>query len=247
MTDMFSTLFHLFVYDPLYNGLIFLIGFIPNHDVGIAVVILTIVARIILYPLSKRAVAAQMAMKAVTPEIEALKKKFEKDKEAQSKAIFALYRERGIKPFSGILLVLIQFPILIGLYWVFALGGLPTVVPELLYSWVRVPDVVNMDFLGLISMTGHSIFLAITSAVTQFVYTRLSMGPAATVDPSPIESTLSGDMAKTFDMQARYVLPLMIGGIAYSVAAAAPLYWTVGNLFMIGQELAAGRRFTPKA
>ena len=240
---MISFVFKSLIYDPLYNGLIFLIGIIPTHDVGVAVILLTLVARIILYPLSKRAVAAQMAMKSVTPDIEALKKKHEKDREAQSKAIFALYKERNIKPFSGIALLLVQFPILIGLYWVFSRGGLPNVDASLLYSFVHVPVAINMNFLGIINMSGHSFVLALTAAITQFLYTRLSMGPASTIDADPLESTLSGDMAKTFDVQARYVLPVMIGGIAYSIGAAAPLYWTAGNLFMLAQEYASGRRF----
>jgi len=105
---------------------------------------------------------------------------------------------------------------------------------------------VNMEFLGLLDMRSHSIVLAVLAAVTQFVYTRLSMGPAAAKDPSPVESSLSGDMAKSFDLQARYVLPAMIGVISYSVAAAAPLYWTTSNLFMIAQEYFSGKRFSDK-
>jgi membrane protein insertase Oxa1/YidC/SpoIIIJ len=95
-------------------------------------------------------------------------------------------------------------------------------------------------------MHSHSVLLAALAAISQFVYTRLSMGPAATKDPSPVESSLSGDMAKSFDMQARYVLPVMIGVIAYTVAAAAPLYWLTSNIFMICQEYLSGRRFNFK-
>ncbi len=239
---MISTAFHAVIYDPLYNGLVFLVGFLPTHDVGIAVIILTIIVRFILFPLSRRAVAAQMAMKDIAPEVEALKKKIP-NREEQSKAIFALYKERGIHPFSGFLILLLQFPVLIGLYWVFSRGGLTAIEPSMLYPFVHVPAAVNMEFLGLLDMHSHSIVLAILAAVTQFAYTRLSMGPAATKDPSPVESSLSGDMAKSFDVQARYVLPAMIGVIAYSVAAAAPLYWVTSNLFMIIQELLSGRRF----
>lgn len=239
---MISTAFHTTIYDPLYNGLVYLVGLIPSHDVGIAVIILTIIVRFILYPLSKRAVAAQMAMKDIAPDIEALKKKIT-NREEQSKAIFALYKERGIHPFAGVALVLLQFPVLIGLYFVFAHGGLEEVDSSILYFFVRVPDAVNSSFLGLIDMHSHSILLAALAAVSQFVYTRLSMGPPATKDPSPVESSLSGDMAKSFDMQARYVLPVMIGVIAYTVAAAAPLYWLTSNVFMIIQEYLSGRRF----
>lgn len=241
---MISAAFHAAIYDPLYNALVFLVDIIPGHDVGFAVIALTIIVRIILFPLSRRAVDAQMAMKKIAPDVEEIKKKFKDDREKQSRAIFALYKERGIHPFAGLGLVLIQFPILIGLYWVFSHGGFPAIDGSLLYGFVHVPASINMGFLGLIPMAGHSIALGVTAALTQFVYTRLSMGPRATKDPSPVESSLSGDMAKSFDLQARYVLPVVIGVISYSVAAAAPLYWTTSNLFMIAQEYVSGKRFS---
>jgi len=241
---MISSIFHAAIYDPLYNALVFLVDIVPGHDVGLAVIGLTIVVRVILFPLSRRAVEAQMAMKKITPEVEELKKRYKDDREKQSREIFALYKARGIHPFAGFGLVLLQFPILIGLYWVFSHGGLPQIDIPLLYSFVHAPTVVNMEFLGLLPMAGHSIVLGITAALTQFVYTRLSMGPRATVDPSPVESSLSGDMAKSFDLQARYVLPALIGVISFSVVAAAPLYWTTSNLFMIAQEYLSGKRFS---
>jgi YidC/Oxa1 family membrane protein insertase len=240
---MIANFFHVTVYNPLYNGLVFLVDIIPTHDVGLAVIALTVVARFVLFPLSKRAVETQMAMKKIAPEIEELKKKFKDDREKQSRAIFALYRERGIQPFAGILLVLLQLPILIGLYFVFAHGGLPSVDASILYSFVRVPDSVNMEFLGSINMAERSVLLAILATITQFVYTRLSMGPPSTKDPSPVESSLSNDLAKSFDLQARYVLPLMVGAISFSIVSAAPLYWTASNVFMIIQEYLSGRRF----
>ncbi len=240
---MIGTAFHNVIYVPLYNGLVWLVDVLPAHDMGLAVIALTVIVRVILIPLSRRAVETQLVMKELTPEIEALKAKYKDDKEAQGKAIFALYREKGVHPFAGIGLVLLQFPVLIGLYWVFSHGGLPEVDPSLLYGFVQVPGSVHMDFLGFIPLSGHSIVLAVTAAISQFVYTRLSMGAPATVDPSPVESSLSGDLAKSFDTQARYVLPAFIGVISYSVAAAAPLYWTTSNLFMIAQEYVSGRRF----
>ena len=241
---MISALFHAVIYDPLYNGLVFLVGIIPTHDMGLAVIGLTIVVRIIIYPLSRRAIEAQLAMKKVAPEVEAIKKKFKKNSPEQSAAIFSLYKERGIHPFASFGLVLIQFPVLIALYWVFYKSGFPHVDMALLYPFVHAPTAINMEFLGLIDMAARSIPLAVLAAVTQFLYTRLSMGPREKVpDATPVEASLSGDMAKSFDLQARYVLPLMIGVIGYTIASAAPLYWATSNTFMILQELAAGRRF----
>lgn len=239
---MIGAAFHTLIYEPIYNALVFFVNHVPNHDIGIAVIIVTIIVRIILYPLARKAIKSQMAMKAVAPEIEELKKKYKDKPEEQGRAMLALYRERKVNPFSGFLLLLIQIPVLLGLYWVFAKGGFPTVDPSVLYTFVPMPEQITMEFLGLIDMGGKSIVLAVLVAITQAIYTRLSMGPPGTVTPT--EASFSEEMAKSFDIQARYVLPIMIGGVSYFVAAAAPLYWVTSNLFMIFQEFMAGRRFS---
>jgi len=238
---MIPFLFRTFIYAPLYNSLVFLVGIIPTHEMGMAVIILTIVVRFILFPLSRRAIESQLAMKRIAPEVEEIKKKHTNNTE-QSQAIFALYKERGVHPFASMGLLLVQLPILIGLYWVFARGGLPKIDTKLLYSFVHVPPKVNMLFIGLIDMSKpHSIVLAVLATLTQFIYTRLSMGPRG--EQSATEATLSNDMAKSFDLQARYILPVIIGVISFTIAAAAPLYWVTSNIFMIVQEYASGRRF----
>ena len=239
---MIAAFFATTVYNPLYNGLIYFVDIVPWNDVGIAVIALTIVVRIVIYPLARRAIITQMRMKEVAPEIEEIKKKHPKNSPEQSQAVLALYREKGIHPFSTLFITLIQLPILICLYLIFANGGLPKVNPDILYSFVPIPSFVNMNFLGFINMgASHNIVLALLTAITQYVYTRLSMGPRG--QQTATEATLSSDMARSFDVQARYVFPLLIGVIAYSVAAAAPLYYITSNLFMIAQEYMTGRRF----
>jgi len=241
---MISNLFHAAIYDPLYNGLTFFVGIIPAHDIGLAIIALTILVRIIIFPLSSRAIKAQMAMKKIAPEVEIVKAKYKDNREEQGKAIFALYKERGVHPFASIGLVLIQFPVLIGLYWVFYAGGFPEVDASLLYSFVHIPASVNMEFLGILDMSKRSIIIAVLAAATQLIYTRLSMGPRQkALESTPVEASLSGDMAKSFDLQARYMLPVIIGVIAYTIPSAAPLYWVTSNILMILQEYAAGRRF----
>jgi YidC/Oxa1 family membrane protein insertase len=241
MFHSIAVAFSTVIYTPLYNGLVFLVNIVPSHDMGLAVIALTIVVRFILFPLSRRAVAAQLAMKKIAPEVEKLKQKYKDNPEEQGRAMFALYKKHDVHPFAGFALVLIQLPILIGLYWVFSRGGLPAIHPELLYSFVRVPSAVNMEFLGIVNLQSHSIVLAALACVSQFVYTRLSMG--ATETSSPVEASLSGDMARSFEVQARYILPLFVGVISFTLNAAAPLYWTTSNTFMILQEYLSGRRF----
>ncbi|RJR12877.1 membrane protein insertase YidC [Candidatus Parcubacteria bacterium] len=239
---MISTAFNAFVYTPLYNGLVFLVDVVPAHDVGLAVILLTIFTRIILFPLSKRAIETQAKMREIAPEVEALKEKLKDKREEQGRAILALYREKGVRPFASFLLLFIQLPILIGLYWVFSHGGLPAVDASVLYSFVTVPESVNMLFLGLTPMDGHSIVLALLAGVSQFAYTRLSMGPRVPAQ-KPAGTSFSADMARSFDLQIRFILPIMVAVISYYVVAAAPLYWLTSNLFMIGQELFMGRRY----
>jgi len=239
---MIPAVFHALIYDPLYNALVFLVGFIPTHDVGIAVVLLTILVRIVLYPLSRRAVETQIAMKKIAPDVEKIKEKYKDKREEQAKAIFALYRERGVHPFASFGLLLAQLPILFALYWIFAGGGLPTIHPELLYAFVSAPASVNMEFLGFLNMSGHSIVLGIIAAATQFVYTRLSMGPR---EKKPANGTpsFSGDLARSFDLQARYFLPATFVILSFFIPNAAMLYLITSNAFMVGQEFYAGRRF----
>ncbi len=241
---MIGSLFDAAVYYPIYNALVYFVDIIPTHDVGIAVIIVTILVRVILYPLARSAIKSQMAMKEIAPDIEVLKKKYKDKPEEQAKAVFALYRERGVKPFSGFLMLLVQLPVLFGLYWVFALGGFPAVNAEYLYGFVPSPESVNMNFLGFVDMTSRSIVLAALAMGAQFVQTRLSMGPRGSNTPmETVESSFSKDMAKSLDIQVRFVLPVIVGVIGAITSAVVPLYMLTASLFTIVQELLAGRRF----
>ncbi len=240
---MISSAFHLFVYNPLYNGLIFLITVVPRHDVGLAIIALTIIVRIILFPLARRMVKTQIKIKELASEIEAIKNTHKDNNVEQSRAILALYRHNDVHPLSGLGLTLLQFPVLLAIYLVFARGGLPIIHAQLLYSFVAAPHTITMVFLGLIDMgSTHSVVLAACAALTQYGYIRLTMGKRAASKKS--NGSFSDDMARSMDVQMRFFLPGMIGVIGYSVCAAVPLYWTTANLFMIAQEYAAGRRFS---
>ena len=238
---MIPAVFHAAIYNPLYNGLIFLIDVVPLHDVGVAVVLLTVVVRIMLLPLSRRAIETQLAMKRIAPEIEKLKEQYKNNREEQGKAMFALYRERGVHPFASVGLLLVQLPILFALYWIFTSGGLPEIRPQLLYPFIPTPAGLTMEFLGILNMAGHNIVLGVLAAASQFAYTRLSMGPRE--NKPAAGGSLSADFARSMDLQGRYLFPAMFLGLWYVIPNAAMLYIVTSNIFMIGQELFAGRRF----
>ena len=236
---MMLAFFKVVCYIPLYNGLIFLISIIPGASVAVAVVLFTVFIKLLLFPLSYKAAKFQFEMKAHEAELNRLKEKFKNDKQAQGKAVLDFYRERGVNPFAGILPVLIQIPLIISLYYVFFRGGLPTIDPTLLYSWVPIPEP-NMFFVGVDIQT-KSVLLAILAGVTQLFQARLAIppvAPAASNTPS-----LSHDMARGMQFQMKYVLPVFMGFVAYQVSAAVALYFITSNLFAIGQELFMRRQF----
>jgi len=233
--------FHATLYEPLYNGLVFLIHVLPGADMGFAVLILTIIVKLILFPLSEKAVRTQLAMKLYEPELNNIKVKFKDDKEGQARAVLNFYRENKINPLSSFLVLLIQLPIIISLYYVFYKGGFPAVNQDLLYSFVTAPTEIDMNFLGFIDMGGKSLLLAVLVGVTQFYQMKLSVPPM----PPRVEGkpSMKDELARSMNVQMRYVMPVFVAVIAYTISGAVGIYWTTSNLFAIGQELYLRKKF----
>lgn len=224
------------VYIPIYSALVFVIDLIPGGDVGLALVIITIVVRALLLPLALKTSKAQKVLREIQPKLDEIKKKYTDQREMAEKTM-ALYREHNVSPFSAILIPLIQIPVIIGLYVVFANGGLPTITPEYLYSFVPIPEVVSMHFLGVIDMASKSVILAIIAGITQYIYAQSMPKPIEQAEPS-----FAGDFAKGMHVQMTYVLPFIIAFVAYSISAAVALYLIVGNVFSFLSELYTRRR-----
>ena len=109
----------------------------PWIDAGIAVIILTIIVRLILFPLSKKAIVTQVRMKEIEPELNRLKQTVP-DKQQQALKVMDLYKEKGVNPFSSFLVLFIQLPVIYALYSIFIKSGLPVVKTALLYSFVAI-------------------------------------------------------------------------------------------------------------
>jgi len=234
--------FNTFFYNPLYNGLIFLIDVVPFADVGLAIIALTVVVKLILFPLSKKAVRTQIIMRAVEPELKKLKEKY-KDKQEQARKVMQFYKEKGINPFSGVLLIFIQIPIILALYWVFFRGGLPEINTDILYSFIQEPKLINMDFLGQINMSGRSLLLAAMAGISQYFQIKYSLPP---MKDRTENASLKDDLARSFQLQMRYFLPFFIFIFSYFISAAVALYWVTSNMFAIGQEIIIRRKIKEK-
>jgi len=235
---MIGTAFNALIFNPLYNGLVFLIGVVPYADVGIAVIILTIIVKVILFPLAHKVAHMQVRMRELAPKMDEIKEEYKEDKQEQTIKMMALYKEHNVRPFLSLLVVFMQLPIILGLYWVFFKGGLPEIQIDLLYSFVSVPDIVNMDFLGVVDIGGKSIVLALLAGVTQFIHSSYALPKPKPRGENP---TIKDDLAHSFHLQMKYIMPIIVVVISYTISAAIALYWLTSNMFAIGQELIVRR------
>ena len=235
MTEVFNILF----YQPLYNALVFLVSILPGASLGFAVIFLTLFVKIILFPLSHKSVSTQAKIRTLDPHIKKIREETKDNKQEQAKKTMELYREHGVNPFSGCLLLIVQLPIIFALYWVFFKGIESN--PQLLYSFVVFPDNINTLFLGLIEMHGKSISLALIAGITQFYQIKLSMPPLQT-EPSGTTRSFKDELAKSMSVQMRYVMPVLVAFIAYTISSAVALYWITSNVFSIGHELFVRRK-----
>lgn len=234
-------LYNIIIFQPFYNAFIFLMNLFPFFDAGVIIIIFTIIIKVIILPLSIKASKAQMEMKSTERDLQLIKEKYKDDKNEQSRKTMEYYKERGINPFAGIFILIIQFPVLIGLYQVFIKSGLPKINEMLLYPFLTslVSLAPNMMFLGLISISQKSFVLAIIAGITTyFQISHASKGPSQ----QPTQGTQS-DLAKAMNAQMKYFFPILMTFIAYTISSAVAIYFITSNLFAIGQEIYIRKKY----
>jgi len=229
---MLTNIWNALLYKPLINALAFLVSIIPGGDVGIAVIVLTVLVKILLFPLSQKAIASQAAMTALAPELNKIKASGA-SKEEQARLTFELYKTHKTNPFSGCLLMLVQIPIFFALYYVFYKGI--NFDSTLLYSFVHAPEHMNMLFLGILDISGKSIILAILAGVSQYLQAHFMPKPAKPA--TTVSGSFSESFAQSMNMQMKYIFPFLIIWIAYSISGAIALYFIVSNVFAVGQQI----------
>jgi len=154
------TAFNEALYRPLFNALVLIYTYLPGADFGVAIVLLTVAIKLIVYPLNTKTIKSQKALTEIQPKIKEIQEKYKDDKEKQAQEMMLLYKEKKVNPLSGCLPVLIQFPIIIALYRVFW-GGLDPEKLSFLYSFVPNPGEISSMFLGFLNLGEPNIFLAL--------------------------------------------------------------------------------------
>jgi YidC/Oxa1 family membrane protein insertase len=226
-------MFEVLLIKPLYNAFVFLIGTVPGGDVGLAIIVLTLIVRAIFYPAFTASIRTQMGMQAVQGELDEINRKYKDDPRARTERTMALFREKKIRPLAGLLALLIQIPIFIALYLVFFREGLPNIETSLLYSFVAAPEVVQTNFFGVLDLlSAHNIVLTVLVGGTQYLVTRLSLARTPAKASSP-EKEAAHRMQRNLML---YMLPGLMTVLTYTFPAGVGLYFLTGNVVSIAQE-----------
>lgn len=211
----------------------------PAGDVGLAIVLLTVLVKVALFPLGVKASHTQIVLRSLEPQLRVLREAHKNAPQELAMKTLALYREHKVNPFASFFIILLQLPIIFGLYWVIWADSKTGVFDTaLLYPFVVEPQVSSFVFLNIVPLNEPSVVLAVLVAGTQYWLSRLMM-PAA---PEKTGKAFQDDLMASMHIQMRYVFPILLGGIAYIASAAIALYFLTSNIFGILQEVVAKRR-----
>jgi len=212
-----AALFNTYLYQPILSLLIFIYEHFSFGDLGIAIVVLTVVVRIVLLPLFYKGTKDQTLMARLQPKIKAIQTEHKDNKERQAAELMALYKEHKLNPFSGILLLIIQLPIFIALFQIFR-TELGTAV------------FVTHSFLGVVDLSAKSIGVVLIAAILQFVQAKLALPPEQ--KESDGKKNPLAAMGKTM----LYVGPIISAVVLWNLPSALGLYWVISTLFSVGQQ-----------
>ena len=232
---MISDFFHGVFYQPLYNVIIFFYD-VAWQDFGIAIILTTLLLKVVLIPLTNKQIASQKQLQEVQPKIKALQQKYKDDKERQTKEIMNFYKENKVNPFGGCLPLIIQMFFFFAIYKIIfntSNNGFNVHAADL-YAFVSNPGSINHLFLNFLDLTAPSIVLAVLTAIAQYVQLKMMMKN----QPKPEEKPASEgpDIATMMNKQMVIMMPAMILIFGVNLASALTLYWLVSTLFMIGQQ-----------
>jgi YidC/Oxa1 family membrane protein insertase len=233
MIQLYNTIF----YEPLFNLLIWLYNVVPGNDIGLAIIILTILIRVVLFPLYYQSIRSQRALQEIQPKVNELKRKYKDEKEKMSKEMMILYKNEKVNPFSSCLPLVIQLPFLFAVYQVFR-SGLNSDSLDLLYPFISNPGHINSVSLGFIDLAVPSVILAFLAGSAQFWQAKMMVTKRPPlVKGKEIDGAKDEKMMATMNKQMVYFMPFITVIIGISLPAGLTLYWFITTLLMALQQL----------
>lgn len=258
---MFTTI----IVQPIFNLLVLIYALLPGHNFGLAVIIFTVVVRLLLWPLVKKQLHHTKAIRALQPELKKIKKAAGGDRRRESQMVMELYKERQINPFSSIGILLVQAPILIGLYvGLQKLIKEPEAIVNFSYSWLHgLPWLQTLSenihrfdssLFGLVDLKRvasepggfywPAMVLVLMSAVMQYYQSKQLM-------PAPKESRSlrkilseagqgkkadQEEVAASVGRSTLFLIPFIIVIVGIHIAAALALYMFVSSFVAYIQQ-----------
>jgi len=229
---LYQTIF----YQPLFNALVFFYNIMPWSDLGLAIVTLTVVIKLILFPFTVQSLRSQRALQELQPKIEELKRRLKDKREQLSKAMMELYKNEKVNPLSSCLPLLIQLPFLIAVYQVFR-SGLNSESLDLLYPFINNPGSLNHISFGFFDLAAPSPVMAVLAGVAQFFTTKMLI----TKKPPPMvrgtEGAKDESMTAMMNKQMQYFMPIFTIVIGLGLPAGLTMYWFLTTLLTWVQQL----------
>jgi len=229
MSYIFQTIF----YQPILNLLVFLYNVVPGHDLGLAIILLTVIIKVVLLPLSKQSIKSQKALQDLQPKIDEVKKKYANQKEEMGRAMLEIYKENKVNPFSSCLPLLIQLPFLWAVFRVFRNGFAGNSL-DLVYSFISRPESINNVAFGFLELAKPNIYLAILAGLAQFWQAKMMVTKKPAIKASGAKDE---NMMAIMNKQMVYFMPFLTVFIGLTLPGGLTLYWFVTTLLTALQQL----------
>ncbi|MBI2436276.1 MAG: membrane protein insertase YidC [Candidatus Magasanikbacteria bacterium] len=228
-----SELFNAILYQPIFNGFVALYNFIP--DVGVVILIITILIKIVLYPMTSKSIKAQKALTDLQPKLEKIKQEYKGDQSRIAQETMKLYKEHKVNPFGSCLPLLIQLPVFLALYWVLQ-AALTSDNFDLLYSFIKSPEHINSVTLGIFDLSkSGNIVLALLAGGSQYLQAKMFSTKKA--PPVAGQAAKDENMASMMNKQMLYFMPVITVLIGFQLPAGLALYWFLSTLLTALQQM----------
>lgn len=218
-------LYNTFFYIPIYNLLVFFYDLYPAAGMGLAIIIVTVLIKGLLFPFTFKSLKGQRQMSELQPKIAEIREMYKDDKEKMAQELMSVYKDNNVNPFSSCLPLLIQLPIFIALYRVLR-AGLADINVDYLYSFIHVPEVINTTFLGIFDLAQISIPLAVLAAIAQYFQVKRTMVQKPVKEVQKSSGAMDENMMANMNKMMLYFMPaitLVIG--VTSMPGGVMLYW----------------------
>lgn len=225
-------LYHLYqaiAYQPILNILVFLY----NHtlDLGISIILMTVLIKLFLWPLSRKAIKSQKELQEIQPKLDALKKEYADNKAELGKATMDLYKEHKINPLSSCLPMLIQLPFLFAVFRVLRVGMSEDL--SLVYSFLSKPTSFQAISFGFMDLSKPSIYLAVLAGLAQFIQAKMMLAKNSKTATSAGQED---NMAAIMNKQMVYIFPIVTIVFGFSLPGGLTLYWFMFTFFTVVQQ-----------